>query len=159
MGKKDYKGTILDGRDSYDSWKMDLDDSLLSDDLMIYVTGKPEAEAAATAEDIKNTSLARMRVRQSIDQMHKNIVETKDDLATKDAEIERLKILQRTANLVAFRGYKYDTNEDGLPIGQAYCPVCEQKDGMLFHLSYFMGENASICLTCKSRFDAERLTE
>ena len=74
MGKKDYKGTILDGRDSYDSWKMDLDDSLLSDDLMIYVTGKPEAEAAATAEDIKNTSLARMRVRQSIDQMHKNSV-------------------------------------------------------------------------------------
>ena len=24
MGKKDYKGTILDGRDSFDSWKMDL---------------------------------------------------------------------------------------------------------------------------------------
>ena len=89
-----------------------------------------------------------------------SLVETKDDLATKDAEIERLKkLLQRTANLVAFRGYKYDTNEDGLPIGQAYCPVCEQKDGMLFHLSYFMGENASICLACKSRFDAERLTE
>jgi hypothetical protein len=38
MGKKDYKGTILDGRDSFDSWKMDLDDSLLSDDLMSYVT-------------------------------------------------------------------------------------------------------------------------
>jgi hypothetical protein len=38
MGKKDYKGTILDGRDSFDSWKMDLDDSLLSDDFMSYVT-------------------------------------------------------------------------------------------------------------------------
>jgi hypothetical protein len=30
MGKKDYKGTILDGRDSFDSWRMDLDDSLLT---------------------------------------------------------------------------------------------------------------------------------
>jgi hypothetical protein len=74
MGKKDYKGTILDGRDSFDSWKMDLDDSLLSDDLISYVTAKPEAEAAATAKDIKNTSLIRMKIRQSIDQIHKNSV-------------------------------------------------------------------------------------
>ena len=74
MGKKDYKGTILDGRDSYDSWKMDLDDSLLSDDLMDYVIPKPEAEAAAAAKDAKNISLARMKIRQSIDQTHKNSV-------------------------------------------------------------------------------------
>ena len=74
MGKKDYKGTILDGKDSFDRWKMDLDDSLLSDDLMSYVTAKTRAEAPATAEDIKNTSLARMKIRQSIDQIHKNSV-------------------------------------------------------------------------------------
>jgi hypothetical protein len=61
------------------------------------------------------------------------LIDAKDDLATKDAEIERLKkLLQRTANLVEFRGYKYDKNEHGLPVGQAYCPVCEQKEGMLF---------------------------
>ena len=74
MGKKDYKGTILDGRDSFDSWKMDLDDSLLSDDLMSYVTAKETAEAPASAEDIKNMSPARMKIRQSIDQIHKNSV-------------------------------------------------------------------------------------
>jgi hypothetical protein len=75
MGKKDYKGTILDGRDSFDSWKMDLDDSLLSDDLMGYVAARTTVEASdKSAADIKNISLARMRVRQSIDQVHKNSV-------------------------------------------------------------------------------------
>ncbi|OAQ57661.1 copia-like retrotransposable element [Pochonia chlamydosporia 170] len=81
MGKKDYKGTILDGRDSFDSWKMDLEDSLLSDDLMSYVTGEatPESSGLSTpgeksAADIKNISLARMKIRQSIDQIHKNSV-------------------------------------------------------------------------------------
>ncbi|KAF5121052.1 hypothetical protein E5D57_001742 [Metarhizium anisopliae] len=81
MGKKDYKGTILDGRDSFDSWKMDLEDSLLSEDLMSYVTGEatPESSASSTpgeksAADIKNISLARMKIRQSIDQTHKNSV-------------------------------------------------------------------------------------
>ena len=53
---------------------MDLDDSLLSDDLMDYVIPKPEAETAAMAKDAKNISLARMRIRQSIDQTHKNSV-------------------------------------------------------------------------------------
>ena len=81
MGKKDYKGTILDGRDSFDSWRMDLDDSLLSDDLMSYVTTEAAVQTSGSstpgdksAEDIKNTSLARMKIRQSIDQTHKNSV-------------------------------------------------------------------------------------
>ncbi|KJZ78398.1 hypothetical protein HIM_02436 [Hirsutella minnesotensis 3608] len=80
MGKKDYKGTILDGRDSFDSWKMDLEDSLLSDDLMSCVTGEATAESSGlsmpgeNAADIKNVSLARMKIRQSIDQIHKNSV-------------------------------------------------------------------------------------
>lgn len=82
------------------------------------------------------------------------LIEAKDDLASKDAEIEQLKKqFQWTANLVEFRGYKYDKNEHGLPIGQAYCPVCEQKDGMLFHLSQFMGESEGhlSCLQIKIR--------
>ena len=81
MGKKDYKGTILDGRDSFDSWKMDLDDSLLSDDLMSYVTTEATVQTSGSstpgdksAADSKNTSLARMKIRQSIDQIHKNSV-------------------------------------------------------------------------------------
>ncbi|OWT42438.1 copia-like retrotransposable element [Pochonia chlamydosporia 170] len=81
IGKKDYKGTILDGRDSFDSWTMDLEDSLLSDDLMSYVTGEatPESSGLSTpgeksAADIKNMSLARMKIRQSIDQIHRNSV-------------------------------------------------------------------------------------
>ncbi|KID93786.1 copia-like retrotransposable element, partial [Metarhizium majus ARSEF 297] len=60
---------------------MDLEDSLLSEDLMSYVTGEatPESSASSTpgeksAADIKNISLARMKIRQSIDQTHKNSV-------------------------------------------------------------------------------------
>lgn len=81
MGKKDYKGTILDGRDSFDSWRMGLDDSLLSNDLMTYVTTEETVQTSGqstpgdkTTEDIKNTSLARMKIRHSIDQTHKNSV-------------------------------------------------------------------------------------
>lgn len=78
MGKKDYKGTILDGRDSFDSWRMDLDDSLLSDDLMSYVTAEATVQTSTSedksAADTKNISLARMKIRQSIDQVHKNSV-------------------------------------------------------------------------------------
>ncbi|KAF5128334.1 hypothetical protein E5D57_009270 [Metarhizium anisopliae] len=65
MGKKDYKGTILDGRDSFDSWKMDLEDSLLSEDLMGYVTSEaaPEPSALSTpgeksAADIKKEGVS-----------------------------------------------------------------------------------------------------
>ena len=81
MGKKDYKGTILEGRDSFDSWKMDLEDSLLGDDLLSYVTSEATPESCGlstpgekSAADIKNISLARMKIRQSIDQIHKNSV-------------------------------------------------------------------------------------
>jgi hypothetical protein len=76
MGKKDYRGTTLDGRDSFDSWRMDLDDSLLSDDLLDYVAGKTPVDGSASSSpaDIKNISLARMKIRQSIDQVHKNSV-------------------------------------------------------------------------------------
>ena len=81
MGKKDYKGTILDGRDSFDSWRIGLVVSLLSNDLMTYVTTEETVQTSGqstpgdkTTEDIKNTSLARMKIRHSIDQTHKNSV-------------------------------------------------------------------------------------
>ena len=65
MGKKDYKGIILDRRDSFDSWRMDLDDSLLNDGLMSYVTAEAKVQTSGSstpgdksAADIENTSLA-----------------------------------------------------------------------------------------------------
>ena len=75
------KGTVLDGRDSFNSWKMDTEDSLSSDDLTSYVIGDATAELSGfstgdkkSATDIKNMSLARMKIRQSIDQTHKSSV-------------------------------------------------------------------------------------
>lgn len=65
---------------------MDLDNSLLSDDLMTYITTEDTIQTSGqstpgdkSTEDIKNTSLARMRIRQSIDQTHKNSVNRLSD--------------------------------------------------------------------------------
>ena len=64
------------------------------------------------------------------------LIEAKDELAAKDAEIERLqKLLQRKAELIEHGGFSYDKGKDGKPKGDAYCPVCKEKDGLLIHLT------------------------
>lgn len=64
------------------------------------------------------------------------LIEARDDLASKDAEIERLKKqLQRKAELIEHAGFSYDKGKDGKPKGDAYCPVCMEKDGYLIHLT------------------------
>jgi hypothetical protein len=63
------------------------------------------------------------------------LIEAKDELAAKDAEIERLqKLLQRKAELIEHGGFSYDKGKDGKPKGDAYCPVCMAKDELLIHL-------------------------
>jgi hypothetical protein len=63
------------------------------------------------------------------------LVEAKDELASKQSEIDKLKgTFARVQETVEIRGYKYDKNAEGKPTGRAYCPVCEQK-GTLMHLS------------------------
>jgi hypothetical protein len=82
------------------------------------------------------------------------LIDAKDDLATKDAEIDRLKkLLQRRAELVEHGGYSYDKGKDGTPKGLPYCPVCEQKDGLLFHLPLPPhGMSTSVCPNCKATY-------
>jgi hypothetical protein len=63
------------------------------------------------------------------------LTDAKTELASKDAEIERLtNALRRVAELVEYHGYKYDKSPDGNPQGAPYCPVCEQK-GVLVHIA------------------------
>ena len=64
------------------------------------------------------------------------LIEARDDLTTKDAEIERLKKqLQRKAELIEHGGFSYDKGKDGKPKGDPYCPVCLAKDELLIRLT------------------------
>jgi hypothetical protein len=80
-------------------------------------------------------------------------IETKDDLAQAKGEIDRLKkLLRRKADFVEYRGLHYDKTTDGKPQGSAYCSVCEQKLGMLFHLTRLQAKD--ICPNCKTVYSA-----
>jgi soluble cytochrome b562 len=79
------------------------------------------------------------------------LTDAKEDLASKDAEIDKLRRqFQRLTDTVEHQGFKYDKGKDGKPRGRAYCPVCEQKTGMLFHLNRIQGDD--ICPNCKAHF-------
>jgi hypothetical protein len=74
------------------------------------------------------------------------LVEAKEEIASKEAEIARLNdLLERTANLVEYQGYRYDKNEKGQPTGWAYCPVCEAA-GHLIHITKVL--HAQKCPKC-----------
>jgi hypothetical protein len=81
-------------------------------------------------------------------------IEAKDNLAEAKGEIDRLKKqLQRRAELVEHGGFSYDKGNDGKPRGTAYCPVCEKKDGLLFHLPPPPhGTSTSVCPNCKATY-------
>ena|ERR1700688_1113600 len=77
--------------------------------------------------------------------------EAKEEMAAKQAEIEGLKKrFERRAETVEVKGFKYNKNEDGSPKGSPFCPVCEQKTGMLIHLAK-IGQMQQ-CPNCKAPF-------
>ena len=79
------------------------------------------------------------------------LTDAKEDLASKDAEIDKLKKqFRRLADTVEYRGFKYDKGKEGKPNGMAYCPVCEQKAALLIHLTRIEGEDT--CPSCKAHF-------
>jgi hypothetical protein len=64
------------------------------------------------------------------------LTDAKEALADKDAEIAVLKKqFKRSSEMIERAGYKYDKGTDNAPAGEPYCPVCEQKAGMFFHLT------------------------
>jgi hypothetical protein len=79
--------------------------------------------------------------------------DAKEELASKDAEIDKLKKqLQRLADTVEYQGFKYDKGKDGKPKGTAYCPICEPKTGLLFHLNRIA--DFDVCPNCNAQFRA-----
>jgi rubrerythrin len=83
------------------------------------------------------------------------LVDAKEEVKAKDEELkllgENFLVLKET---VEFRGYKFDKKEDGKPTGHAYCPVCIQKDGYMFHLtSTWENGRPEQCPNCKAKFE------
>jgi hypothetical protein len=74
--------------------------------------------------------------------------DAKDEIASKDTEIAKLKKkFVRIADTVEASGLKYDKNEQGQPKGRAYCPVCEQKSGLMIHFVQVL--HTQQCPNCK----------
>lgn len=72
------------------------------------------------------------------------LTEARTDAAEKDAEIGRLKGLQRRLmeETVELYGYRYRKRTDGKPPGAAgnpFCDVCLQKDGLLIETAFVHG--------------------
>jgi hypothetical protein len=79
------------------------------------------------------------------------LVEAKEELAAKQAEIEELtKRFARVGETVEVKGYKYNKGPDGKPKGAPFCPVCEQNTGKLFHLAKIL--TAQQCPNCKALY-------
>jgi DNA repair exonuclease SbcCD ATPase subunit len=79
------------------------------------------------------------------------LTDAKEELASMHSEVEKLKRqFQRSAETIEVKGFKYNKGQDGQPKGRAYCPVCEQKSGHLFHLTRIAGKD--ICPNCKAVF-------
>jgi hypothetical protein len=81
------------------------------------------------------------------------LTDAKENLASKDAEIAALKQqFYRSSEMVEDDGFKYDKGPDGKPAGRPYCPVCEQKHRMFFHLNRNSLLNKNFCPNCNAAY-------
>ena len=82
--------------------------------------------------------------------------EAKDNLVAKQSEIDKLKkTFHRFSDTVELAGYKYDKRADGSPKGMPYCPVCEQKSGLLIHLTSI--QSVQHCPSSKANYQRIRI--
>ena len=83
------------------------------------------------------------------------LVDAKQELSKKDEDLKYLGdsflIFKET---VEAHGFRYDKNADGRPTGHAYCPVCIQKEGYMFHLtSTWDPGRPEQCPHCKAKYE------
>jgi hypothetical protein len=83
-----------------------------------------------------------------------SLADAQQQLQQRDSEIGSLKKnLAFREDLVETNGFKYRKQGDGSPIGTAFCPVCEQKNGNFFNLVRTQKPGIPYCCpSCKSDF-------
>lgn len=88
------------------------------------------------------------------------MLEIHEEIAARDAEIARLEqVMAKRGNMVEQKGFKYDKQEDGSPVGLPYCPRCAEADNRFMRLAHGYGKHGKIqgCPQCKSEFRAAEL--
>ncbi len=99
------------------------------------------ADLTATLADLKTT-----------------LIEAKAEATSKDETIEKLKGVNKRVKdgLIERYGYLYRKRSDDptMPAGNPFCPVCLQKDGLLFETSvrHETGKPL-VCPHCDARYD------
>jgi hypothetical protein len=90
------------------------------------------------------------------------LTDAKTEAGEKDAEIARLKKLQRRLEdeTVELYGYRYRKRKDGKQggAGNPFCDVCLQKEGLLIETATIAGKGiqALQCPNCQGRYDGVR---
>ena len=111
-----------------------------------------QAELKLKVADL-STTLADLKI---------TLTEAKGDAAEKDAEIARLKSLQRRVsdNTIELYGYRYRKRTDGKDggAGNPFCDVCFQKDGLLIETAFVHGKGIQElkCPNCKATYGGLR---
>jgi phage-related tail protein len=79
------------------------------------------------------------------------LADAKEELSSKQSEIDALKKkFARIEDTVQYQGYKYSKAPDGTAKGAPFCPVCEQKQGIMIHIVDF--RNVENCPSCNSKY-------
>jgi hypothetical protein len=87
------------------------------------------------------------------------LIDAKEESREKDDELEKLrKTMKAYADTIEVNGFRYNKLPDGNPVGHAYCPVCIQKSGFMFHLTRGTGMN-EVCPYCKAAYRASVYAE
>lgn len=80
------------------------------------------------------------------------LADAQEALKTKDQDLDNLRASFATKETTVRKdGFSMLTFEDGSPKGDPFCPVCEQKEGKLFHIAHLPG-NKNKCPNCHSEF-------
>lgn len=81
-----------------------------------------------------------------------SIADIQSVLQEKDDEIERLKnALDLKKKLIRHEGFYYEMNEEGAPIGEAYCSHCFEARGLAIHVVQHPKQRAEAnCPSCKT---------
>jgi hypothetical protein len=80
------------------------------------------------------------------------LIDAKEEIATKDAEIARLKLAMAFhGKLVEHNGLYYDQGEEGQPVNKPYCSVCIVDGVKHIRLTYGEGiRGTAICPRCEA---------
>lgn len=84
--------------------------------------------------------------------------DAKEELSSKHSEIEALKKkFARIADTVEVGGYKYSKGPNGEPKGAPFCPICEQKSGLMINIIDF--RSVENCPNCNGKYKNLRFYE